>query len=221
MNRIIKNIIDWSEVWALLIPLAILFIKKKQPAFNKPIIIYIWAALFLNVCIDLIWKFRTVLPDNFKSNNYLYNILSIVRFTLFSTFFIKLNQPFITVTKKIIQWLFVAFVIINFSFYQDFFYYKQLSSRLLSIEAALLLFFCLQYYLYKIKEDEEAGKRHPDFWIVTGLGIYVTANFFIFLLYNELTVRLQNFAINLWNIHNIVYIIFNVFIAKGFYESNQ
>lgn len=205
----------------MLIPLAILFIKKKQPAFNKPIILYLWLALLLNVCIDLIWKFRSVLPVSFNSNNYLYNILSIVRFLLFSTFFIQLNQPFLTKTKRAIQVLFILFVIINFSFFQHFFYYGQLSSRLLSIEAALLLFYCLQYYLYKIKEDEEPDKKHPDFWIVTGLGIYVTANFFIFLLYNELTIRLQNFAISLWNIHNIVYIVFNVFIAKAFYETNE
>jgi hypothetical protein len=221
VRHIIKNIFDWSEVWALLIPLTVLFLKKRQPAFNKPVIIYIWIALLLNTGIDLTWKLRLSLPVAFQSNNYLYNIHSVVRLLLFSLFFIELKQPFLVKVKKAIPFLFIGFVIVNFCFYQNFFDYWQLSSRLLSIEAALLLFYCIQYYLFKIKEDEEVNKAHPDFWIVTGLGIYVTANFVIFLLYNELTRRLQNFAISLWNIHNITYIILNVFIAKGFYESNE
>ncbi|MGZ3871615.1 MAG: hypothetical protein ACXVJD_01790 [Mucilaginibacter sp.] len=220
MNRFVKNIADWSEVWALLIPLAALFVKKKQPPGNQTIIVYVWAALVLNACIDITWKFRTAFPVKFQSNNYMYNTLSIIRFCLFSTFFIQLRQPFLVRTKRLVQFFFLLFIIINFSFYQDFFDFRHLSSRLLSIEAALLLFYCLQYYLYKIEEDEDTERKHPDFWIVTGLGIYVTANFFIFLLYNELTVRLQNFAVSLWNIHNMIYIIFNVFLAKAFYESN-
>ena len=207
MKFILNNISDWLEVWALLIPLTILFFKRKQPAFNKPVIAYLWVALVLNVASDSLWKLRTELSITFQSNNYIYNLHSIIRFFLLSTFFIKLNQPFLPKTKRIIQLVFLIFVIVNFAFFQNFFDYWNLSSRLLSIEAAFLLFYCLQYYIYKMKEDEESKKKHPDFWIVTGLGIYVTINFFIFLLYNELSTRLLYFAIDLWNIHNITYLI--------------
>lgn len=219
MQNILKNILDWSEVWALLIPLTFLYIRKKQPAFNKPVVVYVWIALIVNIAIDLTWKFRTKLPVQFQSNNYLYNIHSIVRFVLFSSYFIRLKQPFLTATKKVIQFVFAGFVIVNFSIYQQFFDYWHFSSLLLSVEAALLLFYCIQYYLFRINDDEEISKKQPDLWIVTGLGIYVTVNFFIFLLYNKLTVHLQNFAVSLWNIHNITFIIFCIFIAKAFYES--
>lgn len=221
MLQLLLNISDWSEVWALLIPLAILYIKKKQPPFNKPVIIYVYAALTINVLIDVIWKLKTVLPVPYNSNNYLYNLHSVVRLLLFSLFFIKLNQPFLSKTKRIVPFVFLGFVLVNFTFFQSFFDYAHLSSRLLSFEAVIMMFYCMQYYLFKISEDEEPGKKQPDFWIVTGLGIYYTINFFIFLLYTELTLRLQNFAIGLWNIHNISYTILSIFIAKGFYESDE
>ncbi|MEN0052083.1 MAG: hypothetical protein AAGC65_00370 [Mucilaginibacter sp.] len=220
MFRIFQIVIDWSEVWALLIPIPIL-IHKKQPAMIKSVVFYVWIAFFINLAIDLTWKLRNYLPTAFNSNNYLYNLHSVIRFFLFSIFFIKLRQPFLSTIKKAIPFCFAAFIIINFCFFENFFDYWKLSSRLLAVEAILLLFYTLQYYLFKINDHAEVDIFNSDFWIVTGLGIFVTFNFFIFLLYNELTIHLQNFAVTLWNVHNISFIVFNLFIAKGFYESRE
>jgi len=220
MLKIFQMIIDWSEVWSLVIPATIL-LTKKQPAMLKPVVFYVWIALFINLAIDLTWKFRILLPEAQNSNNYLYNLHSIIRFLLFSLFFVRLNQPFLVNIKKIIPVFFLLFVAVNFCFFENFFDYWKLSSRLLSVEAILLLFYCLQYYLFKINDNVELHIFNADFWIVTGLGIYVTFNFFIFLLYNELTARLQYFAVSLWSFHNISFVIFNVFIAKGLYDSDK
>jgi len=211
---------DWSEVWALLIPISVLLIKK-QPASLKLVVFYIWAALIINLGIDLIWKFRSMLPAAYNSNNFLYNLHSVIRFYLFCAFFIQLNQAFLVTIKKIIPICFTVFIIINFTFYENFFDYWKLSSRLLSTEAIFLLFYVIQYYLFKIKENVTTKITNSNFWIITGLGIFVALNFFIFLSYNELTAHFQNFAISLWNLHNISYVIFNLFIAKGFYESGK
>lgn len=220
MYQFIQLIIDWSEVWALLIPIPIL-IFKKQPALYKPVVFYVWAALFVNLAIDLIWKYRKLLPAGYNSNNYLYNLHSVIRFTLFAFFFIRLRQPFLVELKILIPAFFVLFLLINFGFYENFFNYWMFSSRLLSVEAFLLLFYVFQYYLFKINENVDVNIFTPDFWIVTGLGIYMAINFFIFLLYNELTIRLQTFAISLWNVHNVSFIILNLFIAKSLYESGK
>jgi hypothetical protein len=220
MFNYFQLVLDWSEVWALFIP-AYILLTKKQPAVNKPVVFYIWFALAINIAVDLVWKYRHLLPANHNSNNFLYNLHSILRFFLFSAFFIRLKQPFLINIKKAIPIFFTAFLILNFGFFENFFDYWRFSSRLLSVEAVLLLFYTLQYYLYKINEDVDINIFKGDFWIVTGLGIYVTINFFIFLLYNELTIRMQSFAITLWNVHNLSYIIFNLLIAKGLYESRE
>src|ERR687886_624535 len=101
MKEIYTEFIDWSEVWALLIPLTILLFYRKQPRILKPVIIYIWLALLINLAIDVSWKLLvkykktaipTWIPAWFQSNNYMYNIHSIVRFICFTSFFIMLNQ---------------------------------------------------------------------------------------------------------------------------------
>ncbi len=220
MLKIFQLVLDWSEVWALFTPITILMVKQ-QPAKLKLVVAYVWAALIINLAIDLVWKFRMLLPADYNSNNFLYNLHSTVRFYLFSAFFIHLQQPFLVKVKKIVPVCFTLFMIINFTFFENFFDYWKFSSRLLSIEAALLLFYVLQYYLFKINDNIGTKITNNVFWIVTGLGIFVALNFFIFLLYNELTLRFQRFAISLWSVHNVSYIILNLFLAKGFYESGK
>jgi hypothetical protein len=75
--------------------------------------------------------------------------------------------------------------------------------------------------LYKLQDDNEEVKRPADFWIVTGLTIYVSISFFIFLFQNMLVKQLQDTAVSIWKIHDIAYIILCIFIAKAFYASRQ
>ena len=101
---------------------------------------------------------------------------------------------------------------------ENFFRQDTFSSRLMATEAGILLFYCLQYYLFKLQEESTTTKRSGDFWMVTGLSIYVVFNFPFFLLYTSLKVKDQ---VNWWNIHNISYIILCIFIAKAFYVSRS
>ena len=61
----------------------------------------------------------------------------------------------------------------------------------------------------------------PHFWIVTGLCVYVVVNFFVFLFYLPLLDVDFRLSVNMWNVHNIAFIIFCVFIAKGFYGTTR
>jgi hypothetical protein len=113
-------------------------------------------------------------------------------------------------------------VVINFSFFEKFYdHLSPFSSRLLSVEAIGLLFLCMQFYISRLSTDIGTTRKQPEVWIVTGLSIYVTLNFFIFLLYDKLSQQDIAFAAGLWSVHNVSYIIMNLFIAKGFYESGK
>src|SRR5688572_22026822 len=102
------------EIWGSLIPLFFLF-GKKQPHYLKPVVIYVWCALILSIICD---SFVELQPPNppiwVRVNTYLYNIHSIIRFSLFAVFFIRLNQPFLTRVKKVIPILFIIFIVFNF-----------------------------------------------------------------------------------------------------------
>jgi hypothetical protein len=218
LGEIFELILDWSEVWAILIPLfVLLFIQKKQPAFVRPIIVYLWLALAMNLLADVIGDFKRFLPDWLQSNNPLYNMHSIVRFACLSYFFINFKKSSPTNFKKIIPVVYALFIIINYSFFESFFNQRILSGGLFAVEAYLLLIYSMDYYLAQLRHDVQSFSSGKDFWIVTGLSIYVVVNFFLFLFYVPMIKENPALAGRMWNVHNVAYIIFCILIAKAFY----
>ncbi len=217
MSRLLQFILDWSEVWALLIPLLVLLFKREQPDFLKPVIIYLWLALLINLVIDVIMGYKVYFPNWLQSNNPYYNIHSVARFACFSVFFMQLPQTSFVTLKKLLAISSVLFILINFIFFDNFFNPKHLSGNLLAAEAYLLLVYCMQYYLSELRDENNALAEGPDFWIVTGLSIYVVINFFVFLFYVPMVNTDVDLADKIWNVHNIAFIIFCIFITKAFY----
>jgi len=221
--------LDWSEVWALLIPLMVLLFRRPQPATLKPVIIYLWIAFILNVGIDIIMILRdyrlewvkATFPEWLKTNNPLYNIHSVARFTCFSIYFMQLQYASFTKFKKFLAAASAIFIVINFSIFENFFNPRSFSGNLLATEAYLLLVYCMLYYLSELKDDNKNLFNGPDFWVVTGLSIYVVVNFFVFLFYLPMIYVDEDLAINIWNVHNIAFIIFCIFITKGLYGSHR
>lgn len=221
----IRILLDWSELWALFIPLFYIYKAKKIPAYLKPIKVFVWLFLILNLTQLIIWyRLRLNLPEFpeiLQSNTFVYNLLSATRLITFSLFFILLQQPFMPRLKKIIPFGFMLFMVINFIFFERFFS-TALSSRILATEAALLLFYCIQYFIFLLVESQSTSlKKKKGFWVVTGLSIYVAVNFFIFLFYEYLTDSAKNFAVDMWDVHNVVFIILCIFIAIQFNQKND
>jgi hypothetical protein len=218
MSRYLQLLFDWSEVWAPLIPLGVLLVHQRQPSYLRPVILYLWIALFLNLFGNIIADF---LPYWLQINNPLYNLHSLVRFACFSSFFLVLNQPFFKSLKKSLPFIALCFVLLNFLLLENFLYPDHLSGNLLSAEAYLLLVYCLLYYLSQLKDETDVISSGPDFWVTTGLCIYVVINFFVFLFYVPLLQQNENLADRIWSVHNIAYIILCIFIARAFYVSTR
>lgn len=230
LNYFLQAVLNWSEVWALMIPLFIVIVaKKKQSIILKPILVYLVIGLFLNVCADLIADLKVFFPSWLQSNNPIYNLHSLVRFACFSYFFFNLkkrdaaptNKKNVPSFKVMIVAAFVIFLIINFIFYENFFNPFYLSGGLFAIESYLLLIFCMQYYLIQLQNEVEHVTTRKDFWIVTGLSIYVVINFFIFLFYVPMISENRFLAARMWDVHNVAFIIFCILISKAFYVSDS
>jgi hypothetical protein len=221
MSDILNRWFAWSEVWALFIPLCVLYFHSRQPSYLRPVIAYLWIALAINLFGDVIGDFKTKFnfPHWLQSNNPLYNIHSIVRFTCFSYFFLLLKQPYFKTIKRILPVISLLFIVIYFGKYADFFYPVHLSGGLLTVEAYLLLIYCMLYYLSQLKADVMLITESPSFWVVTGLCIYVVLNFFVFLFYVPLLDQNQDLSIKMWNVHNAAYIILCLLIGVAFYRS--
>ena len=215
------EILNWSEVWALVIPLIVILFNHRQPTTLKPIIIYLWLAFILNLGIDIILLINVYYHKAIMSNNFLYNLHSVVRFVCFGLYFMQLPQASFTKFKKVLAAVSVIFIVINFSFFENFFNYNSFSGNLLATEAYILLIYCMLYYLSELKDDSKNLFNGPDFWVVTGLSIYVVVNFFVFLFYLPMIDVDEDLAVNIWNVHNIAFIIFCIFITKGLYGSHR
>ena len=218
MNEFLLKLLDWSEVWAPMIPLSILFFRRNQPGFLKPVIVYLFFAFFINLAGDIIDRFKHDLPAWLLSNNPLYNVHSVIRFICFSIFFTALGQTSFIKFRYILPAISLVVILVNFGFVENFGNPDHLSGNLLAAEAYLLLIYCMLYYLAKLRDDEDDVASGPDFWVVTGLSIYVVVNFFVFLFYVPMLDANVRLAINIWNVHNIAYIILCIFITKAFYE---
>lgn len=222
MGKIVQFIVDWSEVWALLIPLFFLIISgTKQSVLLTPFIIYLYIALALNLFGDLIGEYKRMyhFPAWLQSNNPIYNIHSVVRFICFSYFFLSLPQSQFKTVKRVILIVFLLFVIINFIFFENFFLPDHLSGNLLSAEAYLLLIYCMLYYLAALNDENDIIASGPGFWIVTGLSVYVVVSFFVFLFYVPMITQNPMLANHMWDIHDAAYVIFCVFITRAFYAT--
>ena len=219
--KLLKEILDWSEVWALFIPLGVLLVRRKRVDFLlTPVVIYLITALVLNAFADFTWKFQTTLhlPAWMKSNNIFYNIHFVARLLLFSWFFIRLNEPFMQAVKKIIPFLYLIYVICSFIFFKPI---TEFNSGPAAASAALLIFYCLLHYLYLSQQEHpQSSSNRSIAWVVAGISIYVAVNFFIFLFYTTLMNTALNFSIDIWYVHNIFFIIFCFFLAYALNESD-
>ncbi|MDQ6901937.1 MAG: hypothetical protein M3139_02855 [Bacteroidota bacterium] len=221
MMRFLRLMLDWSEVWALLLPLIVLIFKRNQPHYLKPVIIYLFFAFFINLAGDIIGDFTRALPQWLQSNNILYNVHSTIRFICFSYFFLLLKQPSFITLKKVIPFISLFIIIINFKYLETFANPGHLSGNLLATEAYFLLIYCVLYYLAKLRSEEDDLTWGPDFWVATGLSIYVVVNFFVFLFYVPMIEQNSKMADHIWDVHNVAYIILCIFIAKAFYGPAQ
>lgn len=214
-------LLDWSEVWALLIPIVALWIHLQQSAELRPVLIYVLLAFLLNLMIDLMIPLKPFLPAWLQSNNPLYNVHSIVRFICFSIYFVRL--PGMTHRKlvRILSNLSLLFLVVNFTFFEKFYNFRSFSSNLFTAEAFVLLVYCLLFYLSVLQDDNGNFLQSPHFWLVTGLCIYVVTNFFVFLFYEPMVNMDVELALNIWNLHNLSFIVFCLFMAKAFYGTSR
>jgi hypothetical protein len=216
VKHYLQVVLDWSEVWAMIIPLSMLLFRRQQPVSLRPVVIYLWLGFLINVGIDIIMAINVHLDRVALSNNPLYNIHSVVRFGCFSFYFISLQKNSFAKLKRWLALLGVLFLVINFIFFEDFLNQDSFSGNLLTAEAYLLLIYCVLYYLTELKEDDDLFDG-PHFWVITGLAIYLVTNFFVFLFYTPMLSVDVTLAINIWNVHNIAFVIFCLFITKAFY----
>lgn len=219
MERIINIIRDWSEVWALLIPLTIILLPGKKEKITQPIIIYVFVGLILSLISTTMFVFHQQMPAFLKNNNIIYNIHSFIRVLLFSWYIFQFRFHRRGSIKKIILLFYLVFVFINFIFWESPLLFS--SSHFIA-ESIVLLICCISFFFNTIQDDSDMNwLKHPAFLVCAGLSLYEAVNFFTFLFFNMLSQKNLEFLKIAWTIHNITFVILCIMLALSLYNSNK
>jgi hypothetical protein len=207
-------IIKWTEVWATLLPILIWIIRRPKKMYLLPVKIYLIIAFILSFWADLAYL------DLLANNHFIYTIISVCRLFFFLWFFSLMKIPTNTQIPFIVFSIISIIIILDFSFREDFL--KAFSSTTFSLEGIILLIFCILFFLKKLKSDEISNDFDSSLFIVIGLAVYEAVCFPVFLFFKILIDNNSNYAANMWDaVHNIVYIVFCLFIARAFYGSSR
>lgn len=213
-------ILDWSEVWALLIPLTIILMYRPKGPKTGWLVLYVVVGLLLNTISTVIAQFYDQMPSWLKNNNIFYNIHSVVRVLLFSLYIISVKPYKYPHVLRGILWAYLVFVIINFSFIEPLLF---LSPNLFAAESIVLLIMCLFYFFRTILDETET--HWPSFMACIGICFYEVITFFVFLFFNIVSYSTdpkdRAFARSLLLIYAISFIILCILLAFSLYKGRN
>lgn len=211
-------ILKWSEVWSTLIPLYIFIIKRSDDKSLNIIAVYLLTALCLNTAADVSWIFKPCIPLEWQNNNFIYNISSILRMLVFIFFFRNIVRLFPKKYFDIFLLLYILFFTSYFIIEKNF---RTLNSLLHTIEGLTLIVCSIIFLIRLIRSNRIFVRFDPYILIVSGLVLYESVNFFVFLFYQYLLNITDPLLDNIWYVADIMFVIFCVFIAVAFYGQSK
>jgi hypothetical protein len=215
--KILQIIQNWSEVWALLIPLTIIFIKKPAGKGVPWLVSYIIFAIIINFFAQFVLEFYTLLPTGLRvGNNLFYNLHSLARVSLLGAYIISLRNYKYAIFMKLLLGCYILYAILNFILWES---PLLLSSYFYSVGSSVLLIFCFIYFIQSISDEEQTNwLKHPSFIICTGIAVYEAITFFIFLFLFPLFDKDPGFAAIAMRIYLGCFLLFCILLAIGLYK---
>ena len=214
MHTFYNFLLNWSEVWPLAIALAILLMYKQKENVN--LLIWMTFVTFIfHFAGTFISMFNDKVPVNFKNNNIIYNLLSIVKPLFVGFYLLQLRQLKQYAFLKFALAFFLIFSLINFLFLESLFIF---SSHLVLASSALMLIFTLTFFLDAMIDDEiPLPLIHPAFFLCTAISISESINFFIFLFLFPVFSTNKEFGLLIMRISSYAFIFYGIVLAVGFY----
>lgn len=174
-------LVELSTFWGLIPSVIAILVWKKGILEHQLLLILIWGSTFISLLAFLLGV------ELGLSNLFLLHIYTIFEFILYAFIFRSVLNP---VFFKFILFTFPLFAAINSIFFEQLNTMNVLNR---SINALLIMFFVLSFFLVNLKEMKILRmEREPLFWVSIGALFYNAASFFIFIfsrdleLYNDL-----------------------------------
>lgn len=213
----LKLIWEWSEGWAMLIPLLAIFVFRPKGRHVWLLVTYVIIAFAVNFFAQLVLQCYYLFPDSFSnSNNIYYNIHVVVRVLILGWYIISVRPYKYHVLLKTLLILFITFTLINFTFFES---PLLLSIRLFAAGNITLIICCVSYFLRSILEDSTVNwLKHPSFIVCTAVCLYEAVTFFIFLFIYPLSYTDPEFGLVTLRIYQVILVVFGILLAIALYR---
>lgn len=156
--------------------------------------------IFFFCCVCLLMEFYANYTSLMKKQNLIgFNLYSIIEFVFYAVYFNKLRPDCIT---NFVRNVSIFFIIILFACFGES--TTGFSSLIKAIECLVIIGFCL-YVLYKMIDELKVPQieTDPNFWVLSGILIYFSSSFFVFLLSNISLKNDQIALIYIWVSHSV------------------
>jgi len=208
---IIAATLEYITLASVIVPLVsyLLFCKRKQDIILRVLFFYI---VYSSVNDNVLYFVVSERPSLLKLYHFLISLFTVVEFCILAWILYKLNTSRLRrIIISICATGFILFCIITY-----FTSLKQLSFDSLpaSIEAILLLIFCIFYFYEQLTMIVSAPiYQSNSFWIVFSIMVYTSLSFFLFL---QSSITPFQIIDNYWDINLVSNILKNIIFAIAF-----
>jgi hypothetical protein len=206
----IKDFLLQSSIWIVLLPLVVGILLFKRLEKESKII---WGTVALATAPQILTAFIM----NTTALTIMYNLYSIVEFTLFFLFFrIRLKGSF--ELNQILNYSAVLYSIMAVVDVICFGVSNRFLNELVCFNNLMYILWVLLFFRHQYSSDTiEISSKNPGTWYLLGLAFYAPCTLLIFSFYHYIRDHPLSFLKNLWVIHNCFNIIMYVFFAIGLY----
>jgi hypothetical protein len=208
MTKAIENLFIYvsagSDLAIILFFLA--YIKKVRRATGLWMIVIYCATSLISNYID----------DNYLTEKYeyiFYYLFTLLEYLIFSSFlYLSISSPGF---RKLIIGMSVVFMIFAIG-YLTFVPPHKIDSVSIGIETILIILYSFWFLYEQMNNTSNLFIYNKyEFWVITGLLIYLAGSFFIYIYANQMD---HKFLINYWYLTNVFYIIKNLFFGLAIYN---
>lgn len=209
MSKLIYTYIGYISVFATFSTLFVAILRNKTLVKEMRVLfLYVIIAAFVEILSSIFTKLNI-------QNLYLINLFTVAECTILSLFYIQI----LTTKKYSIIIYTLLFCFCGIFIYDVIFLHGFNSMAIFPIivESFILIGLSL-FYFYELARRMEYINilDNPLFWVNSAILIYFSGNLFLFIFSNYILTQPNN---RLWNLHDILNIIYNVLLIIAFWKT--
>ncbi len=208
----LKTILYGYFNWMIILPIAMfMFIKRVLYKEFKFLFIYLILAASTQLVSFITWKMKL-------NNLPILHLYTVLEFLILLTYYWVLLKGFLNKSAFfILIILFPILEILSILFVENIYQYNNLSR---SVEALLLIFFSICWFVKIVAEDDDFRSQYQGFnYINAGFLLYFSGAITLFAcssFVNEMSVNLK---MNIWTIHTLLAVQLYILISIGLWKA--